>query len=172
MVYWPKPLYDLYLRTASMINCNVLPGGDKENYIHSKPNCSLLICIQRSSVNYHKRNLYLFKRCRLTYPDVNITSRAITKGSHFPITGDTTQCTTVLIPYQNNISLIGAVVLVWTCFPPTLSYNHPLTVWDAQFFIFLGVNFYSILIIKIIFYEPSVSPLSLRCNNRTSIRGV
>ena len=131
VVYWPKPLSDLDLRTASKITCNVLPGVYEDNDLHSKPNCSLLICIQRSYGNSHRWNLYLFKRLRLTYPDGNITYSAITQGSNLPPTGNNPQCTTVIFPWHHTLYLIGADVPIWACFPPTLSYKHPLTLRDA-----------------------------------------
>ena len=149
--YWPNPLSDLDLRTASKITCKVLPGVDKDNYIQSEPKWSLFICIQLYYGKYHKWNISLFKRLRLTYLDGDITSSAIAQGSNFSPTGNTTQCTTVLFHCQNALSLIGVDVPRRDCFPPTLSYKHPITVRDAQVFIFIGVKFSSILIIKIIF---------------------
>ena len=166
---WTKPLYDLDLRTASMITCKVLPGGDEDNYLHSEPNWSLFICIQISSGKYHNWNLSLFRRSGLTYPDGDIKSSTITQGSQFPTTCNTTQCSNVVSSCQYTISIIGAGVPRWTCFPQTLSSKHPLTVQNSQVFIFIGVNFSSILIIKIIFYAPSVSPpyLQYNTNSRT-----
>ena len=106
VVYLPKPLSDLDLRTDSKITCKVISEGDEDNYIHSKPNCSLFICIQRYSWKYHKRNISLLKRLRLTYPDGNITSSTIIQGSHFPPTSNNHQCTTILFHLQNTLSLI------------------------------------------------------------------
>ena len=147
VVYWPNPLSDLDLSTASNINCKVLPVWDEDNYLHSEPNWSLLICIQRYSWKYHKWNIYLFNRCRLTYPDGDITSNAINQGSHFLYTGNTPQCTNVLFPIQHTISPIGVDVPKWTWFPPTTAYKHLLIVVGSQVFIFIGLNFSSILII-------------------------
>ena len=87
--YWPKPLYDLDLSTASKTTCMVLPGGDEDNYLHSEPNWSSFICIQGSSGKYHNWNLSLFRRSGLTYPDGDIKSSTITQGSQFPTTGNT-----------------------------------------------------------------------------------
>ena len=154
MVCWPKPFYELESRIY--------------NYLHSKPNCSLSICIQISSRKYHNWNIYLFKIFRLTYPYGNITSRAIDQDSYLPTTGKTTQCTTFLFHYQHTLSLIGVEVPIWTCFTQTLSYKHPLTVWDAQVFIFIGVNFSFILIKTIIFCAPSVAPPDTWCNTSTT----
>ena len=59
---WPKPFYDLDLRTTSKIKFNVLPVGDEDKSLHSKPNRYSFICIQRSVRQYHKWNIYLYKR--------------------------------------------------------------------------------------------------------------
>ena len=138
VVYWPKPLYDLYLRTAYNITGKVLPGREEYGYLHIKPNCSLFTRIQRSYRKYHKWNISLFKILRLAYPDGGITSSSIAQGSHLPPTGKTTQWTTVIFHFQHTLYLIGVGVIIWTYFTPTLVSNHPLTVQDAQVIIFIG----------------------------------
>ena len=168
MVYWHNPLYDLESITISKITCKVLSGGDKFSYLYIKLNFSSFICIQVSFGKQHTWNLFLIMRCRHTYPYGDITSIKISKRSQFPPTGNTTQCTTVIITYQHTLSLIWVNIPMWTWFQPTLSYKHLLTVRDAQVFIFIGVKFFSILIIKITFCAPSIVSLALRCNTRTT----
>ena len=128
----------------------------------------LVHLIQVSSRKHHKWNLSLFKRCRLTYPDGNITYSVIYQGSLLFTTRNTTKCTTVIFHYQHILSFIWGNVPIWTCFPATLSYKQLLKVQDAKVFIFIGVTYSSILINKILFFAQSVDPTDLWCNNCTT----
>ena len=128
---WPKPFSDLDSKNASKITCKVLLGVDEYKSLHIKPNCSSFIWNQRYSRQSHKLNISLFNMRSLTYHDEDITYGAITQGSQFPLTSKNPKSTTVIFPCHHTISLIGVYVPIWTCFPPTLSSKHPLTVRDA-----------------------------------------
>ena len=52
--YWPKPLPDFDLCTASKITWKVLTGGDEDNHTHSETKCYMFVCIQRYYVKSHK----------------------------------------------------------------------------------------------------------------------
>ena len=167
VAYWTKPLSDFYFSTASKITYNIIPGGYDNTPLHSKTNCYSFICIQSCAGQSYRWNISFSKIRRLTNTDGDTTSGTINQGSHFTPIGYNHQCTTVFFPWKHTISFIGTDIPRWTCFPPNLSYNHPLTVWDVQVFNFIEINFSNILVTKIMFCAPSVASPVLRCKTRT-----
>ena len=160
------PISDIKVGAVYNATCNIIPGGDDDKSLHKYLIFYSFSITHRSDGKSYNWNSSLFRRLHTMYTEGVISSGMLAYSSNFPSTGLIPQCTTVLFPFQKNVSRVSTKVPELNLFPPTLTPKHPLVLMAAPLFSLIIIHSSLLLVIKIKLCNPFVAPSYFHFNTR------